>query len=50
MRQEVIQINKNELKIKNKDVKICINCVNSKVESHEYVISCEDCGILLWRE
>ena len=42
----VFEINQ---KIKNKDIKICLNCGNSKIDSHEYGISCEDCGILLWR-
>lgn len=49
MKQELIQKNNNELKIKNKDIKICINRGNLKIDSHEYGISCEDCGILLWR-
>ena len=49
MNQELVQRDKNELKVKNKHVKICINCGNSKIESHEFGISCEDCGILLWR-
>lgn len=48
MKQELIQKNSG-LKIKNKDIKICINCGNSEIDSHEYGISCEDCGILLWR-
>ena len=48
MEQKLIQKN-SELKIKNKDIKICINCGNSKIDSYEYGISCEDCGILLWR-
>ena len=30
MKQELIQKNASELKIKNKDIKICINCGNSK--------------------
>lgn len=50
MKQKLVQKNKTELKIKNNDIKICINCGNSKIDSHEYGISCEDCGILLWRE
>ena len=49
MKQELIQKNKSELKIKNKDVKICIICGNSNVDLHEFGISCENCGVLLWR-
>ena len=49
MKQELIQEKNNELKIKNKDIKICLNCGNSKIDLHEYGISCEDCGVLLWR-
>ena len=49
MEQELIQKNNSELKIKNKGIKICINCGNSIIDVHEFGISCEDCGILLWR-
>lgn len=50
MKQKLIIKYKNDLEIKNNDIKICINCGNSKIDSYEFAISCEDCGILLWRK
>ncbi|WP_185736617.1 hypothetical protein [Candidatus Nitrosopumilus sp. SW] len=49
MKQELIQKNNDNLKIKNNEIRICIHCGNVKIDSYEFGISCEDCGILLWR-
>lgn len=42
--------NKNELIYRNPKIRICIICGDDKIESHEFGVSCEDCGALFWRE
>jgi len=51
MKPEIIytQKIKDSLNLVNQDIKICIICGCDKIESHEFGISCEDCGALLWR-
>jgi len=51
MRQEIVYTEEGNgnLLIKNKDIRICIICGYDKVESHEFGISCEECGAQLGR-
>lgn len=49
MKEELIQKPNNELKIKNDEMKTCINYRDSKIDLTEYNISCENSSILLWR-
>ena len=34
----------------NSKIKICIFCGNDKIESHEFGVSCEECGTELRRK
>ena len=51
MRQEIVYAEEenSKMQIKNQDIKICIICGYDKVESHEFGISCEECGALFGR-
>lgn len=47
---EIIFKNKNYVPLKNKDIRICISCGSLNIDSYEFGISCEDCGILIGRK
>ena len=41
--------NKDSLVYVNSKIKICIICGNDKIESHEFGVSCEECGTTFGR-
>lgn len=49
----MIQVNHkektDELVYMHPEIRICLICGNDKIESHEFGISCEECGTLFGR-
>ena len=49
MEQVNLKEKTDELVYVNPDIRICLICGDDRIESHEFGISCEECGTLFGR-